>query len=551
MVDRLDCVIIGYNEPGFQAAAAQAREIERYSPLYSELQRSSARYGGRRLPYMDLLNAALADVGGRDPGLNVGFLPALGVAYLTSFLRARGFAVEYVNFYSRDRDQLEALLAEAPRSVAITTTFYLSNDPITEICDTVRRLAPETRIIVGGPHVYNICSSLDAQSAAVVLETTGGDVFVFDSQGEATLAAILGSLRQGGESLGSVPNLFYSPDGGPLRPTPRAVEDNDMDANVVRWDLFPPQFYTPTAQLRTARSCAFECAFCRFPAVGGALKLNRLEVIERQLALLKEGGVDNVIFIDDTFNVPLPRFKDICRMMIRNRFDFRWYSYFRCSNSDDEAFDLMAEAGCRGTFLGIESGDQTVLDAMNKHAQLERYRYGVQRLKERGIVTFASFFVGFPPESERTVANTIEFIEETSPQFYNCGLWYYDDKTPIVQRAEEFGLQGGGFQWRHATMDWKTARDLASHVYRAVRGSIIMPTYSFDFWSIPYLIGEGFTIEQIESFCRMVQPSLLAGLDDDAHDSPDADRRLRAHLANGGAPRALAGASPRASEATG
>ena len=534
--DRLDCVLIGYNEPDFEKAAGESREIQRYTPVYSELQRSSVRYGGRRRPYMELLNAALEDVTGRTPDLNVGRLPNLGVAYLTSFLKTRGFEVDFVNFYSGERQKLESLLATEPRSVAITTTFYVSNDPIVEIVETVRRLSPETRIIVGGPHIYNICSALDEPSAAAVLETLEGDIYVYDSQGEATLATVLSCLRDDESKLAEVPNLFYAANGGGLRFTHRLPENNDMDANSPRWGLFDPSFHSPTVQVRTARSCAFDCAFCRFPAVGGALKLNSLEVIERDLTVLKEAGVENVVFIDDTFNVPLPRFKEICRMMIDRRFDLQWYSYFRCSNCDDEAFDLMAEAGCKGNFLGIESGDQAILDSMHKHAKIEQYKYGIRNLKKRGITTFASFFVGFPPETEETVQNTIEFIEETAPQFYNCGLWYYDDKTPIADREEEFGLRGGGFQWSHDTMDWKAARDLPTRVYRSVTSSVVMPTYSFDFWSIPYLVGEGFTIDQIEGFCRVAQDALMEGLADDEADSPESDARLRDFLRQGGAP---------------
>jgi len=37
-------------------------------------------------------------------------------------------------------------------------------------------------------------------------------------------------------------------------------------------------------------------------------------------------------------------------------YGFNWFSYFRCSNSDEEAIDLMARSGCKGVFLGIESG---------------------------------------------------------------------------------------------------------------------------------------------------------------------------------------------------
>ncbi len=84
------------------------------------------------------------------------------------------------------------------------------------------------------------------------------------------------------------------------------------------------------------------------------------------------------MFIDDTFNVPLPRFKDLGRLMIQEQYNFNWFSYFRCSNSDEEAFDLMAKSGCKGVFLGIESGSPSILKNMNKAATIERYAEGTK-----------------------------------------------------------------------------------------------------------------------------------------------------------------------------
>ena len=106
----------------------------------------------------------------------------------------------------------------------------------------------------------------------------------------------------------------------------------------------------------------------------GALSLTSVEVVEKELAQLGRRGVQHVIFIDDTFNVPGPRFKELCKMMIRNDFGFSWYSYFRCAAARDvETYDLLRDSGCKAVFLGIESGDQNVLDNMSKVATLDRY----------------------------------------------------------------------------------------------------------------------------------------------------------------------------------
>lgn len=523
---RLDCVIVGYHDVDFGSVEARARTARVYSGAYDNLKTNSVRIGGRRITYMDLLNRTLERATGRNPRLHVGELPNLASCYLKSFLRRRGFAADVVNFFTRENERLRALLDDGPRAVAITTTFYVDPQPITEIVEFVRSYRPETPIVVGGPHIFNICSDHDTATQDFLFRAIGADFYVFDSQGEATLAALLHALQDGtAQALERVPNLAYRRGDG-FRRTTRVLEDNDLDRNAIDWRYFDPAEYVPTAQMRTARSCAFACAFCRYPVVAGALSLTSLPVIESELRRLRETGVENVVFVDDTFNVPLPRFKQLCRMMIQNQFGFSWFSYFRCSNADDAAYDLMRESGCSGVFLGIESGDPSMLSRMNKFAAVDRYEAGIRKLNERGIATFASLIVGFPGETAETVRRTVEFIEKTAPTFYRAELYYHDTKVPIHQRAEQWKLAGAGYSWTHSTMDWRTAAAMIEEAYRTVRASTVLPLYMFDFWSLPYLVGRGIPTEQVRRFATVAQKLLLASMRDEDLDATPYEQDL-------------------------
>ena len=64
----------------------------------------------------------------------------------------------------------------------------------------------------------------------------------------------------------------------------------------------------------------------------------------------------------------------------------------------------MARSGCKGVFLGVESGSNQILKNMKKGAIIEFYKDGVRWLREAGIVTVGSFIIGFPGETEETVS---------------------------------------------------------------------------------------------------------------------------------------------------
>ena len=508
MATRIDCVVVGYNDASFSEMLDRAESSREISGGYRRLLVNSAPFQGKRLKYGDLFNSALAEATGRPSRLHVGKLPNLGVHYLVSFLRRRSFRAEYVNFYNDQTDYFQELLEQHPRSVAITTTFYYEPQPIQEIVAFVREHSHDTKILVGGPHIFHQCSDHTPNVQDGLFEEMGADVYVFDSQGELTLARICSALQDSSPDLSRVPNLIYTTDGKTFQRTARQPEENDMDKDVVDWSLFDPRSLGTTVQTRTARSCAYKCAFCRYPVLAGSLSLTGVEVIERELRYLHSVGVERLLFIDDTFNIPLNRFKEICRMMVRNKFNFDWFSYFRCANADVESFDLLAESGCKGVFLGIESGDDRVLRAMNKIATVDKYAKGVDHLNRRGIISYASFILGHPGETEESARNTLAFIDDTRPTLFSIETFYYDTKVPIARRAFEFGLMGTAYAWRHNTMDWRRATEFVEEAYRTISNSIVCPLYGFDLWSIAYLMGEGISFSQMRDFLRIAAKML-------------------------------------------
>jgi radical SAM PhpK family P-methyltransferase len=527
MAESIDCVVVGYNDTAFADLLGRTEPSKEVSGGYRHLMVQSLSFRGQRVKYPELLNATIEAATGAPSRFHVGRMPNLGAITLVSFMRRRGLNAELVNFYNEDKEQLRRLLADRPHAVAITTTFYFEPHPIREIVDFVREHSPETKVIVGGPHVFNICTDHAPRLQEVLFREMGADIYVFDSQGELTLSRVCQELRKAEPDLSTVPNVIHTSDGGATYVrSSREPENNDMEENVVDWTTFDPAFLAPTVQTRTARSCAYKCAFCRYPVMAGALNTTSVETVEREMKYLHAQGVTHLLFIDDTFNIPKTRFKDLCRMMIRNQFNFRWFSYFRCANADAECFDLMAESGCAGVFLGIESGDDTVLKAMNKIATADKYRDGIARLNERGIISYASFIIGHPGETEETARNTLAFIDEVKPTFYCLESFFFDPKVPIAARAAEFGLTGRAYAWKHDGMDWRQAADLVAEGYRTIKGSTVVPLYSFDLWSIAYLMGQGVPLERIKSFLAIAAEMLIQSMDDLNPYYPEQEERL-------------------------
>lgn len=529
----LDCVVIGYNELPFERYENFLRNYGEDSEAYRDLRFSFINVGGKKLDYTGLLNYAREQSPSSEAGpaeFKSGDIPNLAAAYLTNFLRNRGYQTGYINLFQYEKEKLIEYLAADPLCVAITTTFYVVNLPVNEMVEFIREHNPAVKIIVGGPLIANHARNNQGDSFSAALDDMGADIYVIEGQGEATLARIVECLKNDG-SLGDVPNIAYF-ENGKLRRTATIAENNSLDENFIDWrSLSAETMGGATIQTRTARSCAFKCSFCNYPARAGALTLTSLDVLEKELDSMKElGGVQNVVFIDDTFNVPFPRFKDICRLMIRKNYQFNWFSYFRCSNSDEEAIELMARSGCKGVFLGIESGSPTILTNMNKSATVEKYAKGIEMLRRYGIMTFGSFIIGFPGETDETVEETINFIRTTKPDYYRAQMWYCEPGTPIQNERVQYEIEGEGFVWSHATMDSLAAMDHIDRMFLTIDESLWLPQWSFDFWIVPYLLGKGISLPQFADF--MTQSHKLLSLEIASVPEQEKQRMQQEYLGN-------------------
>jgi anaerobic magnesium-protoporphyrin IX monomethyl ester cyclase len=500
----IDCLFIGHNEMDFVEYEKNVRKMGTASGAHRDLGKNFIVYNNRPYPVSEIFNLFYRS----DPGgslemkpLGMGETFSNAIAYLGTYLNRRGLTFDYVNSFTDEKDRLAAKLQqENILTIAIITTLYVVAFPILEIMDFIKRYNRTARIIIGGPYVTTQVRALEPEELTFLFKSIGADVFVNSSQGEAALVEIIRSLKTGGP-LQRVKNIYYQSCEG-YAAAPVQPEDNKLSENMVDWDLFAPHA-GEYVNVRTAISCPFACAFCGFPEHAGKYQPAEVAALEQELNRLDRiGTVKGVYFIDDTFNVPVKRFKDILRMIIKNRYRFRWHCNFRCQFTDREMVELMKESGCIGVFLGIESGNNQILKNMNKKASREKYLEGAALLKEYGIVTHGSFIVGFPGETEETVNDTISFLQESQLDFYRAQLWYCETITPIWREREKYKIKGSQYEWSHATMDSKTACDLVDKIFFTIRDSVWVPQYNFEFDHMVHLIHRGMSIRQIKVFLK-------------------------------------------------
>ncbi|MCL2050932.1 MAG: radical SAM protein [Lachnospiraceae bacterium] len=493
--DNYDCLIIGNNSPSFQDYVNNIKQMGFQSGAFRDLSLNYISEKGIDYSFADYYNHNFAP--NREQLMTYNDIMSATIAYLGSYLHKKKISFLFINSFQEQKKELTSLLGKKICAIAITTTYYLEASPIIEIIKFIKKYNGDVKIIVGGPFIANQSALLDRESFYYVLKMIDADYYINSTQGELALSEVISSIK-GKKDISHINNIIYMQNGNYVE-NENVSEDNCLENNPVNWKLFSDTKKN-FVSVRTSKSCPFECLFCGFPQRAGKFDYITPARLCEELDQINEiPDIKIVNFLDDTFNVPVNRFKEILQIMIGKQYRFKWNAHIRCQYINREIVDLMKRSGCQGVFLGVESGNQKILDNMNKKALVDDYYKGVALLKEYGIITYMSFIIGFPGETAQTIKETIQFIETTQPDFYRTQLWYCDPVTPINKFADRFGIKNAFFEWEHSTMNAKEASDWIEYIMLNIKESMWLPQNNFDYPGLFILLSKGWELIEIKS----------------------------------------------------
>ena len=505
----IDCLIVGYNDGELAHEVSTLQAMGPEHPNYRDLNLNVIHYQGKPYRAMDIFDHFYYEnrlqsrkATGPERAWHQADVLWMVIMYLGTYLTRRGFSFDYINLFQLQKDELkEKLLNNEYRAIVITTTIYNYDAPIIEVVKYIRELTQKSKIVIGGPYIAKRSETMEEHDLKAMFKYIGGDFYVRSREGEQALVNILAALKSGG-NLGDIPNVAFRQNGDFVL-TRSEREFNLLHENLIDYSLFPKEHVGSYVNVRITKGCPFTCAFCSFPLRTEKYNVSKLEYIQRELdAIRAVGTVTGIFFVDDTLNVPLGTFKDMMRMMIQQNYGFKWHCFFRADFCDPELVQLMAEAGCQGVFLGLESANDQLLINMNKTPRKKHYLSVVPMFKSAGIQVFASLFFGFPGETYDTAMETMEFLEETKPDFYRPLVWYCDPVTPIWAEKEKYGIKGYHFSWSHNTMDVATACHLVERCFTTFDNPLWVPDPGFNFVSLFLMQNRGMSIEQVKTFLR-------------------------------------------------
>lgn len=195
------------------------------------------------------------------------------------------------------------------------------------------------------------------------------------------------------------------------------------------WDLMDWKHYIPSAHryrkspvfpVMASRSCPFGCDFCPQSLFqpSDVYSSRPVEDIIFEIQYLQEKfSAQFIEFYDPTFAVHREKTLQLVREIGNLEQPIAWSCYSRSDLLDRELLREMAKAGCHSILFGVESGNSEVLERTKKDLDLQEVQRMVKDCRELGISTIASFIIGLPLDTPKTLTQTINFACELNPTY--------------------------------------------------------------------------------------------------------------------------------------
>ena len=352
----------------------------------------------------------------------------LALGYLSSWLKKRGHQTTIINAFNSGIEtavsaprggqklfRIGLAYEDIIRRIPADTGCIGISVPFSNVFPVVQELTGMLRARFPLPGIPVVWGGIHASAFPDRCLAAGAD-YVVTGEGEKPICSFAD-----GVPVPSIQGLRGRQGGSSTGPS-AVVEDLDeipfpdrTDGDLSLFTQYPPRggHSNPTITLLTSRGCPFSCNFCSvFPVYGRGWRARSAENVLEEIGYwYTSHGVRHFEFEDDNLTLKPDRAKAIFEGMASRFPGITWAAHngVRIDTLDDDLLALIKRNGCVQLNLAIESGNETVLAAMNKKLSLGKVEQIVRGCGRLGIKAAGFLLVGYPGETEKSFRETIRF----------------------------------------------------------------------------------------------------------------------------------------------
>ncbi len=358
----------------------------------------------------------------------------LGIAMLAAYVREQGISVAIFDAEAygltpvEAADQIEALY-NPPLLVGLSA-FTTKMTSAGHIMQELKRRWPETKMMCGGHHPSAIPERTLREEATD---------YVIKGEGFYPVTELMQRLKKGEHCYDIMGVWLWRPDGtvhpGGQAPGPQKLDELQFPA----YDLLPMKQYkahhwqawgrgtidtTGFSLIHTSLGCPYNCSYCSVNVVYERHTVryrSPVKVADEIEHLINVYGVQHFEFIDDTFTTNRKHVEAICDEIISRGLGDKVnaWAFSRVDRADPRFLAKMKAAGINWVFMGLESGNDTVLLGVDKGQSVADIREAVDKVHAAGIHIGGNYVFGLPEDTHESMDQTFALARDLNTEYAN------------------------------------------------------------------------------------------------------------------------------------
>jgi anaerobic magnesium-protoporphyrin IX monomethyl ester cyclase len=374
--------------------------------------------------------------------------PPLGTLYAAALLQRFGISVAV--FDSMLNDPVEGFRSALKRHRPRIVVVYEDNfNFLSKMCLTrMREVAYDIVDASRNAGALAIVNGSDASDHALAYLQRGFRCVLL-GEAEWTLLEVVQSLLRNDKSafthikglalLGGKGNQVFRTENRPLMrdldalPFP-ARELVDLDQYQKLWKSAHGCFST---NIVASRGCPYRCNWCAKPIYGDAFAVrSAMSVAEEMRCLKHDWHAEHLWFADDIFGLQAKWVAELAEQVERLDAVLPFKMQSRVDLMSRKTVRALRRAGCAEVWMGVESGSQKILDAMEKGTHIEQFAIARENLRNEGVRACYFLQFGYPGETWEDIQKTVEMVRATRPDDIGVSVSYPLPGTKFFERVK-------------------------------------------------------------------------------------------------------------------
>ncbi len=364
--------------------------------------------------------------------------PPLGPLYIAAYIKHNSpWDVEVFDctFARGEADYATALQKRCPSIVgiqsAISTRITAKN---------MIKIAKQagTMVVVGGP---------DPTVAPFDYLEWGAD-FVVMGEGEVTVNQLLSHLASDDLSAArTVRGISYREGSSFIANPPQPLIEDLDQIPYPAFDLIDVDLYLDlwrrhhgyaALHIITSRGCPFTCTWCSRAVFGRSFRQRSVTNVVGEMVYLRNSyGIEEFWIADDTFGLNQRWLDAWCEEVVNRGVQTPFKCMTRIDLVTSEMLQKLKRAGCYQINLGVESGSQRILDAMQKRTKVSQIRKASKMIHDADIELGYFIMFGYPGETFEDIRQTERLIFEMKPNSVGYSIAYPVPGTDFYENVKD------------------------------------------------------------------------------------------------------------------